>query len=186
MQTPRIPKPLDKMDRIAFYGPMCVGKTFCANYLVENCDYEKISFADKLKALAYDLFGVQGKGGASRKLYQELGTALRAFDEDVWINALLMRVSRSVLVSRPIVVDDLRYVNEAKALKRAGFVLVQVICDEGTRMERVHVLYPDTLPSSHEHPSEQQWKMIRPDYTVISNTYDTIIDLERLVNGETA
>ena len=43
---------------IAFYGPMCSGKTYLAKFLVENYGYEKVGFADKLKEVAADLFGI--------------------------------------------------------------------------------------------------------------------------------
>ena len=48
-------------------------------------------------------------------------TALRGIDEDVWINALMRRIDNT---NGPIVVDDVRFPNEARRLKAAGFTLI--------------------------------------------------------------
>ena len=70
------------MTKIAITGKMCSGKTTIANYLIEkNNQFVKISFADKVKEIATDLFNMKEK---NRYLLQSIGTKMREIDEDVW------------------------------------------------------------------------------------------------------
>ena len=50
------------MVKIAIIGKMCSGKTTVANHLMKiNNKFVKISFADKVKEIAKDLFGMEKK-----------------------------------------------------------------------------------------------------------------------------
>jgi hypothetical protein len=143
--------------RIAFYGKMCSGKTTCANYLVINSNFVKMALADKLKAIAYELYGVEGKDGASRALLQGLGDDLRKWDEDVFINAVLRKVAAIEALTKfppKIVVDDVRFPNEAAGLLAAGFTLVGITANEDVRQERIKKLYPNMDASAMNHASE--------------------------------
>jgi hypothetical protein len=76
-------------QRIAFFGPMVSGKTYCADILVHTKYYKKVAFATKLKQIAKELYGVEGKAGNDRTLLQTLGQDLRKYDTDVWVKYLL-------------------------------------------------------------------------------------------------
>ncbi len=161
-------------DRIAFFGPMASGKTWMANYFWQNYQWStRISFADPLKALAYKLYGIEGKSGTNRTILQELGQDIRKHDPDVWIKLALEKIIEleNTYKEPPLVLlDDLRYVNEAKALKRNGFMLVQVATSEEIRQRRIDTLYPKTPAQSYYHGSEVEWRDIRPDVVVKSES----------------
>jgi hypothetical protein len=175
------------LDRLAFFGPMCSGKTWAANYLVQNHAYVKFGFAKGVKDLAAKLFDVTGKDGNDRLILQKVGGSMREIDPEVWINLALKEiawfenVNQHVLPSGyvlgeplpvpKIVIDDLRYLNEAVALQENGFELVKVGTKPDVRTERITNLYPATAEAAHNSPSEQEWAHIVPDYTIRGNGY---------------
>jgi len=117
------------MVRIAFSGKMQVGKTTSADYLVHKYGFIKLSFAGKLKEIAKDLWPEQFECGQKpRKLLQDLGMKMREIDQDVWVK-YLVRIVRSLPKESNIVIDDLRFMNEYKALKNEGFFVVLVLRD---------------------------------------------------------
>lgn len=161
----------ERGDRVAFYGPMCSGKTWCANYLTNHHpNWAKVSFADRLKSLAYEFYGITGKDGNNRTILQQLGQDIRKHDPNIWINLTLRRIQNleiaSVKYPPNIVIDDLRYTNEAEFLKRNGFILVQCTVPEDIRQDRISKLYPNTDSNNLSHASEQEWANIPADYVV--------------------
>lgn len=187
LEMPRLAK-REPLNRIAFYGPMCSGKTWCADYVVKYNHYKKVAFADRLKALAYELFGVQSKEGIDRQVLQDLGQKLREIDPDVWIKRLIYQVEyleslykQTTNTFPPIVLDDLRYVNEAKALKLNGFTLIRVECPDEVRAERISKLYPNTSNEVKSHASEREWQLIKPDYVVTSLDYDAAFSIQKIL-----
>lgn len=174
----KLPK-APKGNRIAFFGPMASGKTYCATYLEENYGYERLALADKLKAIAYELYGVAGKDGDNRRIIQELGDALRSFDNDVFTKYTLEKVNylSSLRPNLKIVIDDLRLPREAELLKENGFELIQIITSEEARAERIARLYPSLPAAPQGHVTETSWASILPDAGVFS---DTVADLSSL------
>jgi len=115
--------------RIAFSGKMQVGKTTSANYLVKKYGFVKLSFAGKLKEIAHDLFPEQfEKGEKPHKLLQDLGIKMREIDEDVWARYVIRKVD-SLPKESNVAIDDLRFLNEYKAVKNAGFFVVRIMRD---------------------------------------------------------
>lgn len=167
-------------DRIAFFGKMAVGKSHCANILVAEYGYGKIAFADRLKKLARELFFIEGKDGPARKIYQELGSALRSINEDVWISPVLQRIAE--FPNRPWVIDDVRYPNEYRALEEAGFLMVRVMAYEFIRQERIQTLYPATDKEAQRHISETALDSFEGDAFIVSVDGSTPTQLERLTN----
>lgn len=176
-------KPKNAFDRIAFYGPMGVGKSWCAEELKWH-GYRHYMLAGKLKSLAYDLFQVEGKNDRSRNILQVLGMAMRNIDKDVWIKYLLNQIRLSAEKSL-VVVDDLRFVNEANYFRKNGFILVLVTCDEDVRQERLRQLYPDMDASRQGHSSETEWKEIEPDFVINSTDAGAAIDIEAMLSNVT-
>lgn len=183
LPMPRLTR--SERPRFAFYGPMASGKTWCANYLWTTADYDKFALADKLKALAYDIYGLTGKDGAKRQFLQEFGDFLRTWDNDIFVKHLLMRI-KTFEEANPysgILVDDVRYLNEAKILKRNGFKLVRVDASYEVRHDRIEKLYPNFDWTRVAHKSELEWEQIVPDYTIRSETQaDAAYELEKMVN----
>lgn len=107
----------------------------------------KLGFADQLKLVAHQLYGWAGVkepdhyekypqdrvpiieylGYDVVQLWIKLGNHMREFDGNVWINALLKGAKADVLVLK-----DMRFPNEAKAVEEAGGTRVRVVrpdCD---------------------------------------------------------
>lgn len=160
-------------ERIAFFGPMCSGKTWAAKFLIDHHNYAQFGFAEGVKETARKLFGVQGKDGNDRVILQQVGAKMREINPDVWVDLCLNEIDKfeqdylwDNKTLPKIVVDDLRYENEAIALRDNGFTLVLINTPQITRWHRVAHLYPNTSLDAHNSPSEQDWTKINPDYTV--------------------
>ncbi len=162
---------------------MCSGKTYMAKYLVEGYDYERVGFADSLKETASSLFGIDPtkKDDATRKLLQGFADDIKKWGgENIFVDIFLRRVEKLIW---PVVCDDLRFTFEADALREAGFLIIEVKCNENIRQERIVNLYPDTSPEAQQHRSEQDYKNIVPDYIVWSNKAKDREVLSELING---
>lgn len=173
-------------ERIAFVGPMASGKTWCANYFVNNHNFIKISFADKLKAICYELYGIQSKDGKAREILQEVGQDLRKHDPNVWIKYTLNKVNdiENNWGFKGVVIDDVRYVNEAKALKKNGFLLIGVETDITVRADRIRKLYPNLPEAVHDHTSEQELRDIQVDFSLGSYDWKAALDLSQFFERE--
>lgn len=119
---------------VGISGKMATGKTTLANHLAELCGGRVVSFADALRAEVVDIFAVplwhmQSREMKERQTYQvgmrvmtvrELlqwwGALRRETDADYWVDKLVRSVGRDELVF----VDDVRYYNEACAIRAAG------------------------------------------------------------------
>lgn len=181
LETPKL-NPITRGLRVAFMGPMCSGKTYCANHLVNTWGFTKIGFADKLKALAYDLYGVQGKDGDSRHLLQVLADDLKKYDKDLFVKHLLYKAKK--YEDGNIVVDDLRFKVEADILRKNKFIIIKVICSDSIRQERIERLYPTAPQGAQAHRSEQEWTTIRYDKFIRSEDINAIFDLNKILGLE--
>lgn len=124
---------------IGIAGKAKAGKDTLANYLCWNTnkDYVKVHFADILKTGAMqicqlDRWSVDTQEGKEstihwlnmtvRELLQKFGTAIRKeVDPDFWVKALLNKHTND-----DIIIADVRFPNEAKAIKDAGGLLVRI------------------------------------------------------------
>lgn len=124
------------MKKIAIVAKMQRGKTTVANYLVTKHGFVKISIADKIKLIVKelqpDLFGydIENNELKPRIELQMFGQVTKeVLGREVWINYALRQIE-SAIGSHPkpkgIVVDDVRFIFEAKALRKAGFVIVKI------------------------------------------------------------
>ena len=117
------------------------GKDTAADYLVEHYGYEKVSFSTPMKEAMYrlnpritvnelqntalrvgiDVYGWEGlKDGSPdiRGLLQRFGTEVgrEMFGEDFWVDYAL----NSIVDGTKVVIADVRYPNEANAIKALG------------------------------------------------------------------
>lgn len=117
------------------------GKDTVAQFLVENYGYTRVAFADNIRHMLLDLNPYVGIGPSNynhtaladlvavngwesakqhpevRRLLQDLGVAARNYlGEDVWIKAALNTPTQS----DGLVITDVRFINEAKAIKDRG------------------------------------------------------------------
>ena len=134
-------------------GCMGAGKTrWAEKYAQAHASARVMSIAEPLKAIARDLFGMKGK---DRALLQAIGTAFRRIDEDVWIKHLLRRLQGG---DECVVVDDVRFRNEAQLLKQNGFMLIYLdVTDAEQRANLAHAYGEEAGDhmANREHESER-------------------------------
>jgi len=131
------------MRVIGITGLAGSGKTTIARYLMQQCDYARIRFADPLKAMLRELgLSDDELDGASkmvrselicgktpREAMQTLGTewGRQMIGPDVWVNAWRKRVDWQAIEGAPgIVADDVRFPNEVGAIYKYGGIIVHV------------------------------------------------------------
>ncbi|QNO12686.1 deoxynucleoside monophosphate kinase [Arthrobacter phage Snek] len=155
---------MNRVPIVGMIGKKRVGKDTFASVLVEKYGYTKVAFADPLREAAYalnpivgtfpltvdgvmrvqewryaDVIDAIGYEAAKdyvpevRKVLQKLGQAIRAQDRDYWLRA---GITKAVEVGGPVVITDVRFPNEADAIRNAGGYLVRVtrdLPDDGDR-----------------------------------------------------
>jgi hypothetical protein len=124
------------------------GKDTVADFLIDNYGYKKLSFAAPMKEALYrlnpkitinnvvnvpiqvgvDTYGWDGlkeHGPEVRRLLQRFGTEVgrEMFGEDFWVNAAI----DSIEDGSKVVVSDVRYPNEADAIKKLGGQVWRVV-----------------------------------------------------------
>lgn len=160
--------------KIAIAGKMSSGKSTCAQHLQElNPQFQKFSFASKVKELASDLFGMTSK---DRSLLTSIGKKMRDIDPDVWANWTI-KESHS---SEYGVIDDLRHFNEYRILKEHGWKIIKLEISEDLQHQRLQKIstpeqFQDHLKNMSD-ISEQQ----------IVNSSDDHFDLVINVDQETS
>lgn len=109
-----------------------------------------------------------------RKLLQNYGTEVRRVEDiDYWVKK--WKASIDKIASDTIIVDDVRFENEANAVKRAGGMIVRIVSE------------PD---SNDTHTSETEQDSIEADLTIINtmkgrgNFYDSLEPLIDIINEE--
>lgn len=134
---------------VGIIGRARVGKDTAGKWLVDERGYRRVAFADALKdaALKVDPIVEVDSSGEDyrlaenvtefgweaakdddevRRFLQELGSAMRAVDPEIWIRPVLAKAIEANDAGVPVVVTDVRYPNEVAALKRAGFRLLHI------------------------------------------------------------
>lgn len=130
--------------KIGLIGHAGCGKDAVAARLTHH-GFERIAFADPVRSIllnmnplitsdglrlrdavdAYGLDTAKRQFHVVRELLQGLGEGVRAsLGESVWVDHALRRLD--ALSDRPVVVSDVRYRNEALALRSRRFFLVRV------------------------------------------------------------
>ncbi len=169
---------------IGLVGPKGSGKTRAAAYLIDEYAFIDYALADPLRDMLSALLTSVGVdyavltephlkeaplpqlGGITpRRLMQSLGTdwARQLLGPDIWLlvadHALGLAPDSSITapVHDRIVIDDVRFHNEADWIRRRGGVIVRI--DRG-------------IPTDRSHVSESQQLLIDADH-VVDNTGNT-------------
>lgn len=117
---------------LAFSGHKESGKTTCADWLVKEGGWVKLSFATPLKQEIGDalfpasMIYLKPTPPEMRRLLQAWGDVRRAQRSDYFIKPMLELVKAHTEAGHNVVIDDLRYINEAEALQQEGSVLVRL------------------------------------------------------------
>ena len=145
--------------KIAICGKMASGKTTMADWLVNQHGFKKASLAGKVKEIARDLFQMKEK---DRPLLQKIGMKMREVRPSVWIDYIIDVGDRY----EDIVIDDVRFVNEAKALHEAGWIVIRLNIDDDLQQERLKMTYDDwEVHWNNRHdPSEMEVDQIPDEY----------------------
>jgi hypothetical protein len=137
-----------RVRTIGFCGPAGAGKSTAAEHLVKHWRFSRVRFAGPLKAmmlaLGLDPDQVDGNrkeeptallcGHTPRQAMQWLGTewGRQLIGDGFWIAAWQAAVAR-IPLDRPwltaanlIVADDVRFANEAKAIRQRGGIVVRI------------------------------------------------------------
>lgn len=142
MKKPRI---------VAFMGIAGSGKTTAATWFSNRCWlYKPFSFAAEVKAIAL-LMGWDGKKDEKgRQLLQDIGMAGRRYSKDIWVSKLEKRLE----AEKYLVIDDVRFQNEADAIRANGGIVLRVV--------------RSSLPIM-DHPSETELAHIVADQSIIND-----------------
>lgn len=188
--------------RIMFVGKMRSGKTSAASHIEYTYGFQRLSFGTALKRTAEELFegsdvypfepiteecpfsegGIRTKGYRKpRRLYQDVGQALRTLDEDVWIRQLekAMDACENMRNVSGIVIDDARQPNEIVWAKANGFTVIRINADEDVRLRRADALGDNYDEESMAHETERHIDSYIVDYDV-DNDGDRLEFLARI------
>jgi len=153
--------------KIAICGPICSGKTYLSDYLSKQYNLEKYSFGDKVKDIAIDIFTMHYK---DRPLLQSISDKMKEIDPDIWTKYVVRKIKHL----DNIIIDDLRFVNEARYLQELGFTIIKLTIDPDTQRNRIMRKYMEHyqihLDNLH-HNSEQDYNNIKVDYSLESNNH---------------
>ena len=137
--------------KIAIHGKMCYGKTTLANIIKQlDNSYEILSFGQKVKDIAKNLFNMQHK---DRTLLTSIGTKMREIDSDVWANYTIEKAKDY----DKVIIDDLRYQNEHDLCMKNGYKIIVLTLPKDIQIERLKTCYPDNYMDhieNSEHESE--------------------------------
>jgi hypothetical protein len=134
---------------ICVTGPGGCGKSLVARHLFREHGFERLSFASPLKDGCRAMFGLsmeqvdepEYKGAKDRfwnttprQMLQIVGTELMRNElpkhlpgmKDVWIRQMIRRIHRKPAGAR-IVIDDLRFPDEFKAMKELGAQVFRIV-----------------------------------------------------------
>jgi hypothetical protein len=153
---------------IALTGFAGAGKTTAAEILAANYNYCRLSFAtpikDMLKILGLNKNEVYGQAKdipcsllnerIPRTAMQTIGDWGKVnFGEDFWANLLKAKYLKLRSQGYSIVIDDLRFKNEARMVKELGGELVYIFKE---------------FPENITHESERQVMEIKHDFVIVN------------------
>lgn len=170
---------------IGFAGMQGAGKDYMYGYLdglLDGQEVHRVAFADGVREeVAYEIFtalglpttGVEARSwkkpytDGQRWLLQQWGTEFRrAQDPDYWVKYGLDYIRRNELRADVWCVTDVRFENEAEAIRSEGGVVVQVVASPETRAMRNGVPI-ESLRAQSVHASEVI--DFTCDYVVLNN-----------------
>lgn len=168
---------------IGLCGRIGSGKSSLANLLVYTGSYTRVSFADPLRAMLDKLMLYQGatpseiqalfvnkelpnrffNGVTTRYALQTLGTdwGRNFIHPDLWVDIFKRRI-QSFPFTKDIICDDVRFQNEAEAIR-----------DLGGKVIRIH----REQISRNEHISEKEIDLIQEDARIVNDgTFDQMLE----------
>lgn len=135
-------------ETIGITGLAGAGKTYAATWFKLRTGGEIWSFAAEIKRIAATMGWNGEKDARGRKLLQDLGSIGREYYRQCWVDLMP--------TDRPLIVDDVRYINEAAAIRAVGGIIVRII-------------RPGLTPMQHSSETEQEH--IIADWTLTNDEH---------------
>lgn len=133
---------------VAISGKMAAGKTTLQNALIESCcklRVARVSIAWPLKKVAADLCGMSlEEDRKDRALLIDLGNVVRDRETDRLVNMAVHKAKQLAKYHDIVIIDDLRFQNEAPILRAAGFKLVRCNVSSEVQKTRIRAKYSKT------------------------------------------
>lgn len=170
---------------IAIAGTSRAGKDTFADVLAQTMEElglgtpTRIAFADPIKELYNKFFYYVDTESKPRDAYVTIGNAFRSIDSEVWIRPVYKRLLEELSNNNSVIVTDVRYQNEAEALREAGIPIVKVVADDWVRQERSHNL-GEELDLNNE--GDREVGFIKEDITIINNGEEDFKTLPLMAN----
>jgi dephospho-CoA kinase len=197
------------MVKIGICGKMASGKTTLANEIMELIpDMNKHSLAKAVKDFATFVYDIE-PGHKDRVAFQKIGDGARKhLYENIWIETLIKKINLESQINYTpsgevdmngrdygldwenpdasnynyhCIVDDIRYVNEVRELKKAGWIIIKLDIAEDLQLERLKKTYPndwETHYGARQHPSELEIDLITEgmvDLVIQSKDDDSVV-----------
>lgn len=121
------------------------GKTTAAKFLVEEKNFEQVSFAWALKQACSAMYGVSidkfvlgDRLGIDpfwkityREMLQKVGTDMirNHLDPDFWVKRVAYQVSKMADIGIPVVIPDVRFENEATWVREQGGTIIRLVSE---------------------------------------------------------
>jgi len=124
---------------IGICGKMGSGKSTVSSFITTDLQGVSLQFADFLKHITYCLFNINPNRHTkkSRQLWQKIGAFMRSIDENAWVNYLIKNYHTNYDEFDYVVVSDIRYPNEAKAVLDEGGIVIVLHVDDDVRRKRI-------------------------------------------------
>lgn len=183
---------------IGFSGKKGSGKSYFADYLVNNKLFIKLSFASPLKEIIKILFNLSDEdvkdpikkelinpkfNASPRELMQWLGTDIMReefnkkfnYSGSIWIDSVKDKVKTLLDNNKDVVIDDIRFQNEVDMIHSLGGIVINLHNDLDNTLNN----------STSTHSSENQKLTFNYEFVndkSYSNTYDIYWKLDLLIN----
>ena len=183
---------------IGFSGKKGSGKSYFADYLVNNKLFIKLSFASPLKEITKILFNLSDEdvkdpskkelinpkfNASPRELMQWLGTDIMReefnkkfnYSGSIWIDNVKDKVKTLLDNNKDVVIDDVRFQNEVDMIHSLGGIVINLRNNLDNTLNN----------STSTHSSENQKLTFNYEFVndkSYSNTYDIYLNLDLLFN----
>lgn len=173
---------------VAFTGKRFHGKDSAAKALYP-LEFKHISFADPLREIVSIVYGISMEEmtdpvlkeqvlerypfRSPREILTKIGTEgfRNLIADDTWVQAFLRRASEH----KAVVISDLRFLNEEKALRSANALIIRIVNPRVNNQDAVA-----------QHRSETEMDSIVPDYTILNDDTMEVLHerVMEIVGGE--